>query len=597
VASLCLPQLVTGACNGPGDCVSGICGTTGFGHCCTTTCDSSGDATCQAADCDNATGACSYADNQIACGAAACTGTTFTPVSTCNGAGQCQPPVTTDCTPYICGANACLTSCTSSASCASGDFCDVLNAACCSGLASGGTLSADGTTGSDATPCCGIGANGPCQTLTHAMALIDAAQAQNVTINATVNSGGGDWTSADTYPVALGWGVELNAPGVFFLDPMGSGGAHNPETFDVGPCSASDTVGYASIVGSATSPVGVGMDSANTQQTDDVATIAVETGTTLYIANAGVNGSVDNPDSSEAFLVAAGGALVLGRDQPNLVTGTVTIGNALGAEATDGKRGIVCATDGVGSGCTIQDATLVGQSSVVIQGQETLDLDAEDFASISLTSSPVIGVPPSAIGFNNCPQKRDAIGSQAVLLNGLAAVTFNNGTVQCLGGTGFLLQASANGAPTLSLDSSIIQNTELGIAATAGTATVTNTTLNYNVIGVEQSQDSSGNNGSIDLSGGGNTVICSSNQETSLGTVSPGIDVYNTSTANLNASNVAWDTASPDYFDCDVNFSCTCNLTSCTTAAGADDMDAVEDSTALGGITTTGASQSPSGCN
>jgi hypothetical protein len=50
------------------------------------------------------------------------------------------------------------------------------------------------------------------------MALIDAAQAQNVTINATVNGVGGDWAAKETYPIVLGWGVELSAPWVFFLD-------------------------------------------------------------------------------------------------------------------------------------------------------------------------------------------------------------------------------------------------------------------------------------------------------------------------------------------------------------------------------------------
>src|SRR5262249_49806241 len=97
-------------------------------------------------------------------------------------------------------------------------------------LGNGGTVNVDGVTGND-VPFCGIGANRACQTLTFAMRLIDAAQARDVTIHATVNGGGGDWTSKETYPVTLGWGVELNAPGVFFLDPSPPRTVH--DTFDV----------------------------------------------------------------------------------------------------------------------------------------------------------------------------------------------------------------------------------------------------------------------------------------------------------------------------------------------------------------------------
>jgi hypothetical protein len=234
----------------------------------------------------------------------------------------------------------------------------------------------------------------------------------------------------------------------------------------------------------------------------------------------------------------------------------------------------------------------------VIQGQENGDLVAADFSSITLTSNPVIGVPPSAVGFNNCPQKKDAINGAAVWLDGQASLTFNNGVVQCIGGTGFLLQQSpsGNGNPTLSIHNGVIQNTEVGISGQAGTATVTSTTVNYNVIGVEQMRVK-GKNGSINLSGGGDTVVCSSNVESSQSYAFPGIDVYNASTAPLNASNVVWDTANPDYFDCDGNFSCTCNLSTCATSAGSDDMDAVEDSSSQGGITTANATQSTSGCN
>jgi hypothetical protein len=596
-AARCVPQVATGACNTNEACTTGLCGPHGIGHCCTAACDTT-DPSCGSRDCDN-TGACTFPNNKSACGlAASCTGTTQTNPTTCDGKGACQPQGTTDCTPYICGVKSCLASCNDNTSCTTGDFCDTKNVTCCSVLANNGTLAVDSTTGSDVTACCGIGTNGACQTLAHAMALIDAAQAQNVTINATVNGGGGDWPAGDTYPIRLGWGVELNAPGVFFLDPKSTG---VNSILDINFYSKNDTVGYASIVGSAKSQVGVGMDSANMTQTFDTASIAVEAGNKLYIANASVNSSASNAGAREAFLVQGGGTLVLGNDQSGAITGTVNIGNALGQKATDGFQGITCATDVKNLvGCTVMDVSLGGPSAVVIQGQEDWAISADDFASISLTANPVIGIPPSGAGFGNCPQKADAqiSGDPAVLLTGSATMTFNNGFVQCLTGTGFFLQTSpnGNGNPTLNIDSSTIQNTDLGISAQAGTATVTNTAINFNYNGVLQATDGT-NNGKVDLSGGGNAVICSSNKESSQGNNSPGIDVYNTSTASLPADNVAWDTSGPDYFSCDPAFqSCVCNLASCATSPNNDDMDAVEDNKNLAGITTTNPTVSASAC-
>jgi hypothetical protein len=589
----CLPKVAIGACNTNEACLSGLCGTTGIGHCCTALCDTT-DPTCGAKDCD-AQGACAFPNNKTACGAKqSCSGSTQTDATTCDGAGACQPQGTTDCTPYICGPTACLKTCKDSSSCTSGSFCDTGNRACCSGLANGGTIAVDGANGSDATACCGIGTNGACQTIGQAMALIDAAQAQNVTINATVKGAGGDWTAPETYPIVLGWGAELSAPGVFFVDAKGFG---NSSIFDVSNYSTSDMVGYASIVGTAKTPVGVGMDSSG-NQLNDTAAIAVEASNTLYLANATVNGSINNVGSSEAILVQAGATLMLGQDQSAGVTGTVFIGNSLGQDKTNGSQGIVCATDSVSLGCTIKDATLAGQSSVIIQGQEDLDIDAEDFASISLTSSPVIGIPPKAAGFTNCPTKNDGIFGQGVLLNGMVSFTFNNGTVQCIGGRGFDLEASSNGTPTLSIDQTVIQNTDVGLYGGAGSTTVTNTTLEFNYNGVQQAQDSNGHDAKVDLSGGGNTVVCNSNTESSKSNTAPGIAVYNTSTSKLNASNVAWDTSGPDYFDCDPAFtSCICNLSSCTVSAGSDGMDAVEDSTSRGGVTTTSNTLSSITCN
>jgi hypothetical protein len=591
---ICAAQQATGPCNTNDACTSAICGVSGTGHCCTAACSTS-DPTCGASDC-NFRGGCAYTNDFVACGAPpSCTGTIQTNRTNCDGLGKCLPATTVDCTPFLCGATTCLTSCTDATSCVSGAFCDISESACC-GLSSGGAIGVDGIKGNDATGCCGVGASGPCQTISRAMALIDTGQARNVTIHAKVNGGGGDWAAPEpAYPILLGWGVELSAPGVFFLDPNTSpNGPPNTAILEI-KAYPQDALGYASVVGTAANPVGVGMNAANTQQTDDRAAIAIDTGSTLYLANATINSSVGNVDSAESIRVKGGAGLVFGQDQSATVTGTVTIGNALGQFATNGWQGIICLADEVNHlGCTIKDATLTGQSSVVIQGQEGLDIDAEDFANISLTSNPVIGVKPSAAGFGTCPWKPDAKATNtSVLLNGLVSLTFNNGTVQCITGRAFQLHASPSGTPAVSIGNTVIRNTDLGIYASAGIASVTGSTISYNFIGVQQDTDAANNNGTIDLSDGGNTVICSNKSEYSQGaTTHPGIDVLNSSVVNLNASYVAWDTAGPDYFQCDSAFaSCTCNDTSCTTDAGSDDMDAVEVGDA--GITTTGNTQSP----
>src|SRR5262249_41281644 len=161
----------------------------------------------------------------------------------------------------------------------------------------------------------------------------------------------------------LGWGVELSAPGVFFLDDISfNSGNGNAEIFDIAQYSTNDTVGYASIVGAAGSQVGIGMDSSGDQSIDGAA-IQVEQNQTLYIANASVNGSANN--STTAIVVAAGATLTLGQDQLAGNTGTVNIGNALNNVATDGFDGINCQSDFMSLGCTINDATLGGPSSVV----------------------------------------------------------------------------------------------------------------------------------------------------------------------------------------------------------------------------------------
>ena len=112
--------------------------------------------------CDG-TGACRPMPAGTICGAASCSGSTSTPVGSCDGAGTCQQsPVS--CSPYLCGGNACKTTCATVADCVTGYMC--LGYSCtnlkANGLACGAgleCLSGNCTEGF----CCGSAACGTCK--------------------------------------------------------------------------------------------------------------------------------------------------------------------------------------------------------------------------------------------------------------------------------------------------------------------------------------------------------------------------------------------------------------------------------------------------
>ncbi len=62
-------------------------------------------------------GHCQLGGTGVPCGTATCSGSTFTPISHCNGSGGCAAPTSSGCSPYVCGTNACKTSCTADADC------------------------------------------------------------------------------------------------------------------------------------------------------------------------------------------------------------------------------------------------------------------------------------------------------------------------------------------------------------------------------------------------------------------------------------------------------------------------------------------------
>jgi hypothetical protein len=120
--------------------------------------------------CDGAGGCRLYAA-ATPCGGTTCSGSTFTSAPTCNGSGVCQPGTQSSCTPYNCGATACLTSCTASTDCVSPNPC---GGGKCGKFSNGATCAADTDCQSGVCAqgvCCATACNGTCQACNQAGSL------------------------------------------------------------------------------------------------------------------------------------------------------------------------------------------------------------------------------------------------------------------------------------------------------------------------------------------------------------------------------------------------------------------------------------------
>jgi hypothetical protein len=71
----------------------------------------------------NGNGACALYANGTQCAGQSCSVSTLSSARTCDGAGTCKAATTSPCTPYVCGTNACKTSCASNADCVSPNVC------------------------------------------------------------------------------------------------------------------------------------------------------------------------------------------------------------------------------------------------------------------------------------------------------------------------------------------------------------------------------------------------------------------------------------------------------------------------------------------
>jgi MYXO-CTERM domain-containing protein len=127
-----------------------------------TTCTSDGSA-CGGSCNGVVTNNCTYPGNLVSCRAASCTSGTATLAATCNGSGAC-PLQTQSCSPYVCGATACLGGCNGDEDCVAGQFC--AGGVCTPKKDNSATCGADRECTSDKCVdgrCCNSSCSGQCQ--------------------------------------------------------------------------------------------------------------------------------------------------------------------------------------------------------------------------------------------------------------------------------------------------------------------------------------------------------------------------------------------------------------------------------------------------
>jgi hypothetical protein len=107
---------------------------------------------------------CSYPSTTTACRPASCVNGVAVPASTCDGNGSCSMANSSNCSPYVCGASACLTMCASKADCMGGNYCQ--SSVCMPQLPNGAACSTtDQCLSGFCTDgvCCNSACNGQCQ--------------------------------------------------------------------------------------------------------------------------------------------------------------------------------------------------------------------------------------------------------------------------------------------------------------------------------------------------------------------------------------------------------------------------------------------------
>lgn len=127
VDSVCCNSLCSGLCQACSSAktggMNGICGPVFVGTDPDNECLDMGAATCGANGFCNGMSACQLYAAGTTCAAQSCSNGIQSNADTCNGGGTCIDGGTASCSPYVCGATACKTSCASDVDCMSGFYC------------------------------------------------------------------------------------------------------------------------------------------------------------------------------------------------------------------------------------------------------------------------------------------------------------------------------------------------------------------------------------------------------------------------------------------------------------------------------------------
>jgi hypothetical protein len=336
----------------------------------------------------------------------------------------------------------------------------------------------------DAGACCCGTPSMPCQTLTYAMAIIADGGTVGAQVHAYLSGGGEKWAeSSEAWPVHLGLGVTLTAPGVTFSPPLAPGDppSWGADAFDVYPYSATDSRGVT-IQGDpqdVSRPIRIGMPPDAGDWAAAVCAIQDPPG---FSGLLGLPLSVSN-----AWLAGQYAALVVG-PSADLTVGPLPVHIAIDqqSESVRGEEGLDCTS------ASVQDT---GGEHILQIHTTGVDLWAHWGCSVQLTHGPSFGLQPA---YNQCPFPDGdgviAVGNATVALgsindpaemhcfydgaigmghdDGDFGLPFSNPSVTFIG------NESHSGSTGLSGGSGY------GAYISAGTLTATSSTFSHNVVGI-----------------------------------------------------------------------------------------------------------------
>jgi hypothetical protein len=346
--------------------------------------------------------------------------------------------------------------------------------------------------------------------------------------NGDPGDGGTDWLPSESWPIQLGLGVKLLAPGVHFTPP-----ASSPTTaFLIAGYSATDVAPVA-IKGGPFDTLVVGIDkgwtnlSGTTIAIDDGSSVDGGTNPPLELDQVWLNGT------SIGLRVGPGGSATLG----SVIIGSgAAILSRPPPPAPIGTTGILC------QGSASQLATIQSGPipSLVVDSQSGRDIDVEDYCDLSLTSAN-LGLLAEAYTTGGCFAKTDATG---LFVGGNSSVNVGTFIAECMDGYGLYLTGSANGVPNVTVGYGEVFNCGCAGAYLNGGATLlSGISFQFNQVGLQIDDDDAGVAGTITQTGLYANLSCNSAAEPSnLCRAAAGADLLNTSSAgSVDATGLGWD--------------------------------------------------------